>query len=84
MEEGVLISGKPIKEHKTDPDKRLEICGRCPIFDREMTLCRPDIWMNPDTLEVSTTDRPGYKRGCGCIVKRKVYNPNAKCPLGLW
>ena len=61
---------------------RLAICGTCPIFNNGR--CNASLWLNPDTNEVSIYKRPGYVRGCNCIIEIKAKNPNNHCVAGKW
>ena len=63
---------------------RLEICERCGIYDSARKLCDGQLYLNPETNEVSTHNRFGYYKGCGCYIPRKVLNANAKCPAKKW
>lgn len=81
MKEGLLKSDKKVI---ITSDKRLDICRNCPLLIKNIMVCNSDKWMNPDTLEVRNSSKNGYIRGCGCLVSRKVTNPKAKCPAGLW
>ena len=63
-------------------DERLAICKKCPIFNNGK--CNSNLWMNPDTDEVSTYARIGYIRGCGCILNVKAKNPSNHCIAGKW
>lgn len=38
--------------------ERAELCGRCPLYNREMRQCRPF---------------PGHRLGCGCYVPLLVW-----------
>lgn len=84
MEEGVLVSDSIEKSEPFDPKKRLSVCSRCPLFEKDINVCSPRLWMDPKTLDTSHVSKPGYKKGCGCLVTRKAYQPHAKCPLDLW
>ena len=64
-------------------NERLAICKRCPIFSSQ-GRCNYNLWINPDTDEVSTTQKYGYVRGCNCIIKIKANNPNNHCVAGKW
>ena len=63
---------------------RLKICEHCGIYDSERKLCNGSLYINPNNNDVSTTAKPGYYKGCGCYIPRKVLNANAKCPAGKW
>ena len=63
---------------------RLKTCEHCGIYDPERKLCNDTLYVNPNTNDVSTKQIPGYYKGCGCYIPRKVLNANAKCPAGKW
>ena len=64
-------------------DDRLAICKRCPIYTSD-GRCDSNLWINPDTNEVSTYARTGYIRGCNCIISVKARNANNHCIAGKW
>ena len=63
-------------------DERLAICNRCPIYNNGR--CNSNLWINPDTDEVSTYSKPGYVRGCNCLMRVKAANINNHCVAGKW
>ena len=64
---------------------RLKICYSCPIYSKKLGgLCNNKLWLNPETGDVSTTQKEGYIRGCGCRTASKTRLPNAKCVAGKW
>ena len=63
-------------------DERLAICKKCPIFNNGR--CNSNLWINPDTNEVSTYAKIGYIRGCNCIISVKAKNRNNHCVAGKW
>ena len=82
MEEGVLISevDEPVK--KFSSNERLTICMACPLFIRDTQVCNPYLWLNPETGDTSSRSRKGYIKGCGCLITRKMKQPNSHCHLG--
>lgn len=65
--------------------KRIQICYSCPLYSQKLGgKCNNKLWYNPNTGDVSTEQKDGYKKGCGCILKSKVRATNAKCPIGKW
>ena len=48
-------------------EERLEICKKCPIYSLD-GRCNSRLWLNPNTNEVSIYQRPGFIRGCNCII----------------
>lgn len=63
---------------------RLSICEHCGIFDPERKICNGDLYINPETNDVSIKQKLGYIKGCHCYIPRKVLNAKAKCPAGKW
>lgn len=63
---------------------RLSICEHCGIYDTERKVCNGDLYINPDTNDVSIKKKDGYIKGCSCYIPRKVLNAKAKCPAGKW
>ena len=63
---------------------RLKICEHCGIYDPERKLCNGDLFINPETNDVSISKKEGYFKGCNCYIPRKVLNTKAKCPAGKW
>ena len=64
--------------------KRTIICRKCPIYDKERNLCNADLYVNPETNDVSTEPKKGFIKGCGCHLEWKIKNPKSKCPAGKW
>lgn len=63
-------------------EERMEICSKCPIYTRGR--CNSNLWLNPDTNDVSTYARPGYVRGCNCLISIKAKNSSNHCVAGKW
>lgn len=63
-------------------DERLDICNKCPIYSNKR--CNSNLWINPDTDEISTYAKIGYIRGCNCIVSIKARNKYNHCVAGKW
>lgn len=64
---------------------RLKICYSCPLYSNKLGgVCNSKLWLNVDTGDVSTIQKPGYKRGCGCRLAAKTRLANAKCPVEKW
>ena len=63
---------------------RLNICEHCGIYDATRKLCNGDLYIHPETNDVSIKPKLGYIKGCSCYIPRKVLNANAKCPAGKW
>ena len=66
-------------------DKRLKICGVCPLATRGGIglICDSKKWMN-EKGEVILEPREGYTHGCGCRMSAKTRLENAKCVVGKW
>ena len=71
-----------MKELNTE--ERLAICKKCPIFKPNNGRCNSNLWINPNTDEVSTYAKIGYVRGCNCIISVKARNTNNHCIAGKW
>lgn len=65
-------------------EQRLEICKKCPIYSVNRGICNPKLYLNPDTGDVTTSQKPGYIRGCGCNVFFKAKNRTNHCNAGKW
>ena len=64
-------------------EERLNICKKCPIYSVD-GRCNSNLWLNPDTNEVSTYARVGFIRGCNCIIQVKARNLYNHCIAGKW
>lgn len=65
--------------------ERLKICQACPLLLNKLGgICNNKLWLNPNTDQISTVQKDGFKNGCGCRLQAKTSLPNAKCPLGKW
>jgi len=64
-------------------NERLAICKKCPIFTPQ-GRCNSNLWINPETDEVSTYARIGYIRGCNCYIQVKAKNQYNHCVAGKW
>lgn len=66
-------------------ESRLEICYSCPLYSTRLGgVCNNRLWLNVNTGDVSTFQKEGYKKGCGCRLSAKTRVPNESCPLGKW
>lgn len=68
-------------------DARLQVCRTCPLFKEQWDgnhRCRSDMYMDPITKKTSYLPKKGFVNGCGCVLEKKIYSPNAKCVAGLW
>jgi hypothetical protein len=66
--------------------KRMEECMKCDlIIDTPFGyVCDYKMYINPKTKETSIVDRPGYVKGCGCILNSKTRVKEASCPGNKW
>lgn len=66
-------------------DVRMEICMECPLYTKlHGGMCNNNLYLNPETNDISYYSKNGYVRGCGCILSHKVVNKNSSCPLKKW
>lgn len=71
--------------HKDISVERMKICKTCPLFKAAYGgICNSNLYMNPKTLETSSTVLPGYIHGCGCRLNAKTRLPYATCPAHRW
>lgn len=88
MEIGQIVKGhinEVLGLNKDISEERIKVCLRCPLYSPKFGgVCNSRLWLNPNTGDVSTYEREGYKSGCGCRLSPKTKLPNAKCPLGKW
>ena len=63
-------------------EERLEICSKCPIYNNGR--CNSNLWLNPNTNEVSTYAKIGFVRGCNCLISIKAKNMINHCVAGKW
>ncbi len=63
---------------------RLNICEHCGIYDSTRKICNGNLYISPETNDVSIHPKVGYIKGCDCYIPRKVLNAKAKCPAGKW
>lgn len=88
MEIGNIVKGtvnEMLGLNKDISSGRLQICYQCPLYSTKYGgMCNNRLWLNVETGDISTVNKPGYKRGCGCRVRAKTSLPNAVCPVGKW
>jgi len=68
-------------------DERMAICEACPLLKEDPTwgpVCNSALFLNVQTNETSRLSHDGWIRGCGCHLKIKCRQPNAKCIAGKW
>lgn len=88
MEIGNIIQGhlnEVLGLNKDIGEERMKICLSCPLYVKRLGgICNSKLWLNPITNEISTEQKDGFKKGCGCRLSAKVTVPQAKCPLNKW
>lgn len=88
MEIGQIVKGhinEMLGLNQDISQQRLKICYSCPLYSGKLGgLCNSRLWLNPNTGDVSTTWREGYKNGCGCRLSAKTKVAEAHCPLNKW
>lgn len=88
MNVGEIIQGhwsELLGQNSNLSEKRLNICYSCPIYSSRFGgQCNNKLWLNPNTGDVSTVKKDGYKNGCGCRLNAKTRLVNTSCPLGKW
>lgn len=67
-----------------EAEERWEICRHCPICNQEKGLCSAELYLNPQTNDISTSPKEGYIKGCGCIISLKIQKEKSKCPANKW
>lgn len=81
--EGAINSAFSI--NKSMSEKRMEICRRCPIYSKVLGgMCNSRLLLDPETNDVSTKEKDGYYRGCGCKLSFKTSVASEECPAGKW
>lgn len=68
-------------------EERLKICSTCPLFKKQFDgkhRCDGSKYLNPVTMKTSYLSKPGFYKGCNCVLEIKTTNPSAKCVAGLW
>lgn len=54
---------------------RLAICEKCPLYiinENGVPTCNSNLRMNPKTGATSKLPRPGFIKGCGCALQKKI------------
>lgn len=65
-------------------ETRIKICKDCKLYKPDGMFgeqCNAKLYLNPITDEISRTPKPGFKNGCGCILKAKTRVKDAHCPV---
>ena len=88
MDIGQIVKGhinEVLGLNKDLSEERLKVCYSCPLYSTKLGgLCNSRLWLNPNTGDISTMKKEGYKRGCGCRLFAKTKLPEASCPLNKW
>jgi hypothetical protein len=78
----VLENGKELNTNMEE--ERKAICKVCGIFNSAEEKCSSILYINPDTNDVSITEKEGYIKGCGCWIPSKVKRESNHCPAHKW
>lgn len=65
-------------------ENRWKICRHCPICNQEDAICNGQLYLNPETNDISVSPKEGYIKGCGCLLKMKIPNAKKHCPANKW
>lgn len=66
-------------------EQRLKVCKKCPLYSTKLGgMCNDDLYLDPDTGDVSTKYLIGYIKGCGCRLLAKTTLLDEQCPVGKW
>jgi hypothetical protein len=67
-------------------NERISICKSCMLYKHTVLgpICNSNLYLNTETQDVSTTEKPGYTRGCGCRLNAKTRIPESSCPVNKW
>ena len=64
--------------------ERINICKDCRLWYVDSIFgatCNDSLYLNTKTDQVSRKEKPGFKNGCGCILRVKTRVVEAHCPL---
>ena len=70
-----------LKKEEDLYNERIVICKKCPLFKKTKIfgpVCNSELYIN-DKDEISKTLKPGFVKGCGCVLNSKTRLENAKC-----
>lgn len=74
-------------EYKDIAEERLEICKKCGLYKEGALgpICNSRMYIS-ETDKESISDKPknGYRRGCGCLLTRKVKMALSHCIVNKW
>lgn len=66
---------------------RIKICKDCKLYLADGIIgpkCNHQLYLNPETNEISKFPKIGFYRGCGCILSSKTRTKESKCPAKKW
>lgn len=66
--------------------ERMAICEKCGLYKQTDMgpKCNNQKWLNPDTNETSLFSKPGWIKGCGCMLRYRCANKNNHCVAKRW
>lgn len=67
-------------------NSRIKICKKCPLLkinDIFGMICDPSKYIN-DKDEVSKEYKPGFIKGCGCVLSSKTRLQYEQCIINKW
>lgn len=67
-------------------EERIAVCRECPLYAEALLgiICNDNLYLNPDTGDVSTKEKDNYIRGCACRLDAKTREEEESCPAGKW
>ena len=78
---------EPDREITDYSDERMKICRECPLYKKTAAfeVCNSELYISEtDKQTVSDKPKTGFRRGCGCVLTKKVARPDARCIVGKW
>lgn len=67
--------------------ERLTICKKCPLFKDDPEkgyICNPAKYLSPDGETTSYFAKPGWVRGCSCLILLKINKIQNHCVAKKW
>lgn len=67
--------------------ERLAICKTCPLFKEDVErgyICNPAKYLSPDGKTTSYFSKPGWIKGCGCLILLKINRTQNHCIAKKW
>ena len=68
-------------------EERMAICEKCPLYKVDKIrgpICDSNKYISPDGTKWSWFRKDGYIHGCGCLLKKRCYNPKSHCIINKW